>query len=740
VSPLVPVPRSRQAITLGAAAIALTVVTYLTSPTLFETLDFFRIHDSYRQYFAQAVRMGRLPLWNPHIGLGRPFLADVDATFFYPPGLLYVVLERHIACAVLTAAHLWLGLWGMTALAERLGIERRIGIAVALVFFSGGAVVACFQTGLINYGNAACYLPLALALAIDLQEAPSLRRFGWLALVMALQLLAGHPQMSWLTGVGMATLLVGRRLERPLAANLAAAGRDLARLLAVSALAAGLAAVQVLPLAELIGQSNRQRPSLAFSGSFAIEPWGWITLLLPGGRWLGVPSTSQLYLGTATFLAGACGLLGRDRNRRALLLVALLAALITAGNSTPAFTVLYHLLPGMSAMRIPSRAGILICLALSLAAGLFASRARPSRAVHVGLAVITLLATVVGTAFARWWLARYASAWTAVPRAAVTLAAGGLLLLWIHREHLRGRWTGPAVAAALLALVAFDLTVSTVGIKQQFRDPSYARSEAAVTRALRKLEYPRSDGLLPRVYVPIPEARENAGMQLGYSSFTGYNALTLGRVWEYLHVSLGLPVPLEQNTYPEQTIARRGGPLPYRSMNLVLGFDLTNRRFVVPSQTDPRAYLVTRAEVVPDWHQAIRRMRDGHDFHATALVEREVPPLGPGPAGTARIVAFAPEDIVAQTNGATSALLVLAEAWYPGWTATVDGRPAECLPANGWMRAVPVPPGAHEVRLRYRSRWLRTGGAVSILSLMVLAAVLGRRRPSTTAGGSSGAG
>jgi hypothetical protein len=142
---------------------------------------------------------------------------------------------------------------------------------------------------------------------------------------------------------------------------------------------------------------------------------------------------------------------------------------------------------------------------------------------------------------------------------------------------------------------------------------------------------------------------------------------------------------------------------------------------------DPRAYLAYAAERVDDWHRAVDRMRDGHDFHRVALVEMPLAlPASAGPPGTAIIERFAPEAVTVRADASAPALLVLAEAWYPGWTATVDGAAAPCLPANAWMRGVPVPAGAHEVTFTFHSTRLRAGATLSIVTLALVLAALGR--------------
>jgi len=71
--------------------------------------------------------------------------------------------------------------------------------------------------------------------------------------------------------------------------------------------------------------------------------------------------------------------------------------------------------------------------------------------------------------------------------------------------------------------------------------------------------------------------------------------------------------------------------------------------------------------------------------------------------------------------------VVLADTFYPGWEATVDGIPAGIKAANGLFRAVFVGSGAHRVRFDYRPRALYWGAAVSAVALVACIALAGRR-------------
>ena len=63
---------------------------------------------------------------------------------------------------------------------------------------------------------------------------------------------------------------------------------------------------------------------------------------------------------------------------------------------------------------------------------------------------------------------------------------------------------------------------------------------------------------------------------------------------------------------------------------------------------------------------------------------------------------------------------MLADSYFPGWQATVDGEPVEIHPANHLFRGVIVPAGQHRVRFAYRPRSLMLGTAASGVGVAVL--------------------
>ena len=105
--------------------------------------------------------------------------------------------------------------------------------------------------------------------------------------------------------------------------------------------------------------------------------------------------------------------------------------------------------------------------------------------------------------------------------------------------------------------------------------------------------------------------------------------------------------------------------------------------------------------------------------------------------GTVTLTALAPESIVLDVEAKETAFLVLADLYYPGWQATVDGVPTTVFRANYLFRGLEVPVGKHRVEFAYRSRSFRLGLAITIagataltggLALVATTAGLARRK------------
>jgi hypothetical protein len=149
----------------------------------------------------------------------------------------------------------------------------------------------------------------------------------------------------------------------------------------------------------------------------------------------------------------------------------------------------------------------------------------------------------------------------------------------------------------------------------------------------------------------------------------------------------------------------------------------------------PRAFVVYEAYSVPDndvgSEMALEVMSDPSFDPATSiLISGDVPPpasevASEGVLSEAEITEYSPTRIAVTARASAPAHLLLTDAYYPGWTVSVNGEPASLRRANVMFRAVAIPEGESQVVFEYRPAWypaaLVVGGLLWVgVSLVII--------------------
>lgn len=680
-------------------------------------VDFQGILFPYQQYLRTSLLDGELPLWNPYASMGRPFLADPQAAALWPGSLVYLALGVQWGAFALTVLHAWLAVLATGRVAGQLGAERWAGLAAGLCFVLNAKLLGHLHAGHIHYVLACYALPVVVTAFLALHDEFSAGNLARLALAVAWQLLIGAPQIFWCTAVLVALLGGAFWLARPTRAGLLRLGRDAGAAALAYGWAALLAAALLLPLIELIGQSNRGASAGALS---AVGPLRWtdwagaFTLFSEPGRLKDYETMP--YAGLLVTLLGLAGLLqAGDVRSRMLLLAAGAVVALAAAPGTPLHAWLLQALPGYGSFRIHARWTFALGWLLAVGAALFVSG--------------------TGTALTRRIALTGAGA----------LGLGTVLLLYpsplLDPGDDRNGWNLLPAGLLLCATVA--------GILGQAADPAVRRRGLLVAIAvatvelgsvlfLYKLGYPRSlarpwertiaglvaDGQAagrsppPRAYFPRRIAWENSGMQLGFSSLFGYESLALIRPRSVVHWSMGVEPP-DDTDFPAFAVLDQRLPWPVAQVGLQLGYDPERQTVIRRDAPDlERAWLARSIGLAADWREAGRLVAAGADVRQCSFIEspsfRGPLPAG-APAGTVGVTHFGRNRVELTVTSDQPALLVLAEPWYPGWTVRINGGKAEpALPVNGWMRGAIVPAGSSQVEFRFGSRWLPLGLLISV--------------------------
>jgi uncharacterized membrane protein YfhO len=135
----------------------------------------------------------------------------------------------------------------------------------------------------------------------------------------------------------------------------------------------------------------------------------------------------------------------------------------------------------------------------------------------------------------------------------------------------------------------------------------------------------------------------------------------------------------------------------------------------------PRVWAVHTVKRVKDDDELRDAVRDpALDFHREAAMLNEAPALEVCPGeDQVQLTRRRTDRLTVSAKLSCTGMVILAETYYPGWTATVDGKPARVYEVWGALRGVVVEAGEHEVRFAYRPLSVYAGAALTVLGILL---------------------
>ena len=373
-------------------------------------VDVFLYFYPYKAYATQALLSGRLPLWNPHIFMGVPFLANSQVGLLYPLNWLFLWANPPKQVAYSIGLHIWLAGAGAYLFARsRLNLSLLSASLGGIIFGFSGFLGA--QVEHINQLQVSAWLPWVLYLADRLLPPPGdpagspnltlshtirhlwrqRRTIGLLGLVISLMLLAGHTQSVYISmgGLGLYALFRGNLLQQSLRERLLTLWRNLLSLrylIPSMGLALLLTAVQLLPTMEL-AQLSIRASGLTYNEavSFSVNPLkSWLTILPPYGLdlevWLSAAFGEFVaYVGLSGLVLAVIGgvLVWRNGSGRGLGLGLMggVGLFLAFGRFTgPVYVLLYRFMPGFNLFRVPARWLLLYTFGIAMLAAIGSER------------------------------------------------------------------------------------------------------------------------------------------------------------------------------------------------------------------------------------------------------------------------------------------------------------------------------------------------------------------------------
>jgi Bacterial membrane protein YfhO len=703
------------------------------------------------------------PLWNPQVGLGRPFLGNGQSAVFSPFSLPAYVLPFWWSLGIVCLLKIFTAAFGTYLLGRALGMRFAGALLAGLVFAFSLYFLVWVSWPLPNVW---AWLPWLLLLTDRVIRDPRLLPALGLAGVVAVQFFGGHPESNFHV---LATTVVFFAFRLVVLRRAGEVGALRPRLLAFAGglvLGAALAAVVMLPFLELLARSGDvdvrsgfwqiSLPRKYLLGFALYEYWGRPTHVAVGGDFSQVRA---LYVGALPLALGAAALVVRPTLQRlgvALFGAALLAIVLGVW---PFPEIAQHIPVARTGNSL--RASVILMLCLGLLAGwglddLLEGRAS-RRNVVLGIALALLAAPALVLAargelsaglLGRAMKIAWGFAWPTPPADADTITAIRMasLIVWLSFMgaacallFARLRWRLGAVLFAVLALalVAGDLFKAGMGATPAI---TTAQATQPSTPGLRFLESRRPNRFvgIERALGPSPIV-PNAAMRWSLYDARAWDPPVEKRydtLWRRAILDGGpTDVPttsarLTATALPAfrllsvTDVAQDPADPPVRDPSLPRVYDARDLRVYATPRPLPRAGVVAAQRVVPGDDAQLDAVLDpSFDGRRAVVTAAPLPGLrstpGRTPAGSARITSYKPERVAVDATASRASELVLTDLHYPGWKVTLDGKPADLHRVDYLLRGTSLPPGRHRVVFSYEPSSFRLGWIISLIAVVV---------------------
>lgn len=679
------------------------------------------------QFQAGEWHLGHIPLWDPNSYGGQPLLGQAQPGVAYPLNWLLFAMPLRGGWMKQIYLHWYfvvihlMAAWFAYKLCRELGCRRAASVLGGTVFSLSGWLGSTEWPQMIN---GAVWAPLVYLYLLRVWRG----RQPWLNAVLAGFFLG----MAWLSGHHQIPIFIslscGGAWLWMLAGKLRTGWRRWAGAFFIFwVLAVSTAAVQILPAEEYGRQSVRwvgapeplgwdQKVPYSVHAEYGLQPVSLLGVLFPG--WA---IHSEPFLGAATFTLALLGVAcaWQRWETRLFSAIALGGVLFSLSSFDVLHGVIYSLVPLVDKARSPSMSIFLLGLAGSVLAAIgLDALADGLGGVWLRRAAWTALglgAAVFAVRFAVIIAQR--PAMPGEQRDLMTGLAALLLALWLHA--VRGRqMSWRAAAMCVLGLFLVEVTGMNNFHFPHIDDKVGMATLSALSGNSDIARFLRQRPGLRRVDIDSSAIAYNFGDWYGLPQSGGYlasltrNVRDLGSNEFAVKRLMGIAYAVAKEPtdfHKTEVFTGQSGLKVYENRDVM-----------------PRAFAVHQVDTLAEPARALETLnRIAPEMEKRAFVYGTAPPVAACAAPDEVYVrTYTPNRVELAAKLGCRGLVVLADTYFSGWKARVDGRDAALYEVDGLVRGVVVDAGAHRVEFVYRPLSVMTGGAASLASLLLAGACL----------------
>lgn len=695
--------------------------------------DNFHLNIPLKSIFVSQIQAGKIPLWNPYLFIGIPYLADLNLGTFYPLNFLYFLFSLSYALTMQSILDLFLIAVFCYLFFRSFNISKIACLFGTIIFTFSGEIFAYINN--VTILNVIVFIPIIFYFAKKFSLGKTIY-FYFLTLAQFLQIISGHPQITYYTIFFVNFFLI---LFLPYKFT-----KKILFILFYNLFAILLSSFQLIPFFELVLFSNRINSNFIYSTSGSLSIFDLITFIFPtfygsllNGDWWGKQTMLLGYLGIPTLFFIFLGLRFSDIKEKIFYaFCAFLCFILALGKYTPLYLLFYYLIPGWRFFRQPSQILIFYAFFLSILAvfgfEIFSKEKdivnRISAYVQKRVFIpLFILFAIILTIFLRtsqyyFWtdfLHRYSN-FSFIKKFLIydgeklqamfqgiflniillfLLALTTLLLFKLSRkQRIKKYYLYPFLGLISLNLLFFDRQVLLTTNKNLYNNHSQLE-----TKSFRILSLP-VDMHTSRVSLPganffLDEAKANLSIYKGSTNvpltlpqINGYASLIPHRFTKYLSTG--------DNVTGVLFYLNEEKKLNFLNVKYILSKDKLPSKNIKESFLNERSldnyYLYENKNALPRWYFLNNSSKNEIKFISEGLT-----------------------NIKFRIKSTFDNKFILSDQYYPGWKAYLDGKEVKIHSYLNTFRMVSVNKGTSEIYFIYQPISFYAGLIISFLSFAI---------------------
>ena len=737
--------------------------------------DIYRYFYPYKLYATESIKDGKIPLWNPYISSGIPFIATLQSQVFYPLSVIHYILPFNFGFQLFIVIHFFLAGIFIYILCKELKLQPISSLTSAVIFSFSGYLVSVVD--MVSSLSSVIWLPLVfLYFHKTLFERSIYKKVLYiliLSILIGIEFLGGEPTILYGTVVLLIIYNIIFIKQKNSIYILPIAG-------IISFL---LVAFQLLPFLELLGYSDRINlpEKIGYYGNlfWSLPPEHIFNFFIPmifgdiTKRYIDLSDISQLwlksfYVGIIPLVLAFYTLLSvrKDNNKNKVKIiyffigVFILSVFLSSGSYNFLYKVFYYLLPGLKLIRYPVKFLFLSTFAISIISGFGleyilskkdkVSLIKLKKIVILILIALGLLLTILflfKEPFLIFYkknffpdmkfsdvirlLEKYNVFLNSLLQTWIFLLLGTVVIISIVRKKLNIK----LASALILIIIIIDLFINGFSLNPRLSSKFYQSKSESV-------KYLEQDKSFYRMMVCLEgserfflfgdtfeEAMKNAKLilypnqNIEYKIYcaNGYDSINVKRYNDFVNTIMEKP-KVRYLSLINTKYLFTNKDLETSLLKLVKDFKVV--KIYKNGILLPHCYFIQKVRLVNSEKDAMNYIFSNEfDPKKEVVIEglnefkldsnKEI-------FNEISIEDYKSDIIRIKADLSNDGVIVLNDTYYPGWKVYVDGKEGKIYPANYIYRGIYVSGGNHKIEFIFKPVTFIIGSIITLISFFAV--------------------